>query len=510
MEAASKALLERGNHVDARAIALKWVELVPLSEAAHRLAMRAIAKAGDRTGALQQYQTCERILRDELGVAPDAETISVLADIKFGLPSTTSHNATDVNFQDVVRSARPRQADADAPAEDGRPSIAVLPFENLSSDPEQEFLADGMADDIISGLSKYRWLFVIARRSSFTYKGQAKDVREIADDLGVRYVVEGSIRRAGNRIRVLAQLVDAETGNNLWSERYDRNLDDMFAVQDEVSGAIIREIAPEISDAEINRARRTPPENLDAWGAYQQGLALEPSGESADYEAAIAHFDRAITYDPSFVDALAMATLQRARMVLFFKPSDSKQILSHSERLIRSALRLDPKSAVARCARGRLFYAQGEFERAVSSCEEAVRLEPNCAQAHLQLGAVLDGVSRWQESLDAYEQVLRLSPRDPHIAAVYTGRAYNLFHLGRYEECVVSAQTALDSANPRYWASLSLIAGLSALGRDKEMVEAVKDLFKRKPDITISDTRRFPAFSTASFLEALRRAGIPD
>lgn len=401
--------------------------------------------------------------------------------------------------------------DADPPAHAIRPSIAVLPFENLTSDPDQEFLADGMAEDLIAGLSKFGWLFVIARRSTFTYKGQAKDIREIAEELGVRYLVEGSIRRAANRIRVTVQLVDAETGNQIWSDRYDRDLEDIFAVQDEVAVAILQEIAPEIGHAEIVRARRTPPENLDAWGYYQHGLALEPSGEIADFEASIAQFDRAIAADPTFVEALAMAALQRSRYVFFFQPANTSTLLSEAEHLLQSAFRTDPRSACAHFARGRFHKVSGDLAAAIRDCEEAVNLDPNSALAHLQLAAVLGEIEgRAQESLDAYEQVLRLSPKDPHRAAVFTGRAYNLFHLGRYEDCIESAKTALKSENPRYWAIVSLVAGLSEMGRTEELTRARSDLLVRKPDVSISSLSRSLAFSFPKFAEALRRAGIPE
>jgi TolB-like protein/Tfp pilus assembly protein PilF len=397
------------------------------------------------------------------------------------------------------------------PAVLDRPSIAVMPFDGLSTAPDQEFLADGMAEDIIAGLSKFRWLLVIARRSTFTYKGQTRDIREIASELGVRYIVEGTVRKSGNRIRVTAQLVDAETGNHIWSDRYDRKMDDIFVIQDEVAEAIIRAVAPEISQAEIERARRLPPENLDAWAHYQRGLAIEASGEEADFSASIEHFDRAVKADPTFADALAMASLQRTRLAHFFRSEHSDRLFSEADQLSRKAMRLDPRNPVALFARGRLLNVRGEFSQALEYCERAVELDPNSVLAHLQLAAILgDADRRWLESLETYERILELSPKDPHRANVFTGRAYNLFYLRRYDECVTSARAALASENPRYWATLSLVAGLAALGRKAELADAMADLLKRKPDITLRHVAMFHTFKTPGYIDALRKAGVPE
>jgi TolB-like protein len=215
------------------------------------------------------------------------------------------------------------QADSDVPpvgaTADGAgprtepPTIAVLPFRNLSGDPEQEFFADGMAEDIITGLSRYRWFFVIARTSSFTYKGRAIDVKQVAQDSGVRYVLEGSVRKAGRRVRVTAQLIDATAGTHIWAERYERELEDIFAVQDEITEAIVAAIAPEIGDVERERAQRKPPGSLDAWSPYQRGLAGYHSSTEGGFRSAIEQFDRVNEIDPTFAPAFAMAAGARAR-----------------------------------------------------------------------------------------------------------------------------------------------------------------------------------------------------
>ncbi len=221
--------------------------------------------------------------------------------------------------------------------ETDKPSIAVLPFQNMSGDPEQEFFADGMAEDIITGLSKFHWILVIARNSTFVYKGQAVDIHTVAKDLSVRYVLDGSTRQAGNRIRITAQLIDAETGSHLWAERFDRSLDDIFDVQDEVTAAIVGAIAPEIDQAEFERLERQQVGSLDSWGLIQRGLALHVSGEEREFAEAISFFDRAREAYPTFADAAALAAHARLRYAFHFAPDRMEALCQEAESLIQSA-----------------------------------------------------------------------------------------------------------------------------------------------------------------------------
>jgi TolB-like protein len=226
------------------------------------------------------------------------------------------------------------------------PTIAVLPFRNLSGDPEQEFFADGMAEDIITGLSRYRWFFVIARTSSFTYKGRAIDVKQVAQDSGVRYVLEGSVRKAGRRVRVTAQLIDATAGTHIWAERYERELEDIFAVQDEITEAIVAAIAPEIGDVERERAQRKPPGSLDAWSPYQRGLAGYHSSTEGGFRSAIEQFDRVNEIDPTFAPAFAMAAGARARYMTHFMPDNQSELLSQAREKAHKAVTLDPREPI--------------------------------------------------------------------------------------------------------------------------------------------------------------------
>lgn len=391
-----------------------------------------------------------------------------------------------------------------------KPSIAVLPFENLSGDPEQEYFADGMTEDIIAGLSKFHWLFVIARNSSFAYKGKSPDVRDVARDLGVRYVLEGSVRRGGTRLRITAQLIDAETGTHIWAERYDRELTDIFVVQDEVTAAIVANIAPEIGQSEIERMKRRPPENLDAWALFQQGMALYPSGAATDFQAAIALFDRARGLDTGFVEALVMAGHMRTRYASFFKPNNLDVLLEEAYELLQTAMRLDPRDATCHMALGRWHVIKGEAEIGVEYCQEALSLNPNSVLACFELGIALNNAGRYEESLEYYDTARRLSPRDLHAAALSTGPSMSLFMLGRYEEAAAGAARVSRSPNPRFWADAILVAALIRLGRHEEAADAKAVLLNRKPDFSIQDLASQTWSSREQFLSALREAGLPD
>ena len=233
------------------------------------------------------------------------------------------------------------------PAAADKPSIAVLPFENMSADPEQEFFADGIAEDVTIALARYPSLFVIARNSSFTYKGRAVDVKQVGRELGVRYVLEGSLRKAGNRIRVTAQLVEAETGKHVWAERYDRDLADIFAIQDEITEKVTIAVAPAIADAELHRAMRKPPGSLDAWVAYQRDLWHLEKATPDDNALAEKFFQQAIDLDPRFADGYCGRAVTIMRAVSHFQTRDAEDLLTSAEPLARQAVALDANNAVA-------------------------------------------------------------------------------------------------------------------------------------------------------------------
>jgi adenylate cyclase len=392
-----------------------------------------------------------------------------------------------------------------------KPSVAVLPFTNMSGDPEQEFVSDGIAEDVIAALSRYPSLFVIARNSCFTYKGRAVDVKQVGRELGVRYVLEGSVRKAGNRIRVTTQLIDAETGNHVWAERYDRDLADIFALQDEITEAVTIAIAPAIADAELQRAVRKSPGSLDAWAAYQRGLWHLSEANPDNNEIAQRFFQQAIGLDPTFAggySGLALAQLQAAAV---YQKLSLLEAQSSAEALARRAVALDGADAEARSCLGWALQARGELEGALTEIERALAMSPNLAVAHGQRGATLIFSGRPKEGLAAIQTSIRLDPRDPFSAIRLLHIACGLYFSREYE-AVIEAARRLIRSYPDFpmiyrWPA----AALGQLGRTAEANEALEKAISLAPaafDMYVR--KRVPWFRPedhAHLLEGLRKAG---
>ena len=348
-----------------------------------------------------------------------------------------------------------------------KPSIAVLPFTNMSGDPEQEYFADGIAEDIITALSRFPSLFVIARNSSFTYKGRAVDVKQVGRELGVRYVLEGSVRKAGNRIRVTAQLIEATTGTHVWADRYDRELADIFAVQDEITTAVTVAIAPAIADAELQRAMRKPPGSLDAWGAYQRGLWHLGQFNADHTILAERFFEQAIELDPAFAggySGLAAAQLQAANT---FMQRDLAETLRSAETLAREAVSRDGADADALTCLGRVLGTQGDYEGALAAIEQAIALNPNLAIAHGTLGGMLVFSGQPEKGLVALEHGIRLDPRHPRAGVLLNQVVIGLYFLRDYEGAVEAARRVLRSYPDHPLVYRWLAAALGQLGRER-------------------------------------------
>ncbi len=324
-----------------------------------------------------------------------------------------------------------------------KPSIAVLPFANMSNDPEQEFFADGIAEDVITALSRYPSLFVIARNSCFTYKGRAVEVRQVGRELGVRYVLEGSLRKSGNRIRVTAQLVEADTGNHLWAERYDRDLADIFAVQDEITEAVTIAIAPAIAQAERQRAMRKPPANLDAWAAYQRGLWHLSQVSPDENVLAEKFFRQAISLDPNFGGGHIGLSHTMTDAGSTFRLLDLGEALRTSEVSARRAVALDPADPEARAALSSVFAHHGEVEAARAEAEHALALSPNLASAHGALSAMSIYSGRAREGLAAHETCARLDPRDPRLGWRLHRVGFGHYFLGEYDAAKDAAERGI-------------------------------------------------------------------
>jgi TolB-like protein/DNA-binding SARP family transcriptional activator len=473
----------------------------PLREDAHRRLMRLLHDSGDRTAALRQYRTCAELLEKELQIEPDEATKALFQKIR-RVPRLFAESGLLPEFQNTP------------PKLPGKPSIAVLPFYNLGGDPAQEFFGDGMAEDIITELSRFHSLFVIARGSSFSFKGQLLDTREIAARLGVRYVLEGSIRTHGSRIRITAQLIDAETKNHIWAERYNRELEDTFAIQDEVTNAIVLAIAPVIDRSERQRAQRKPPENLDAWSQYQRGLTAYYLSTEAGLRLAATLFDRSTKIDASFAIAYAYAAASRNRLVLNYGPADSDTLIAESKEKLDTALALDAQDTVALFVTGVLESLRGNHDLAINRVEQAISLNPNSAYCHGIMAYVLRRAGRPGAAIDAIDRAMRLSPYDPATSMFLSIKVNAYFELEQYAECADWGRLAINTPGPYPKVFLFLAAALVYLGREDEAIDVVDRLKLQFPTYSLVSGERASETSQSDgyprLVEILRQTGLAN
>ena len=394
-----------------------------------------------------------------------------------------------------------------------KPSIAVLPFDNMSGDAEQEYFSDGITEDLITALSRFRSLSVIARNSTFSYKGKSRDVRMIATELRARYVVEGSVRRFGDKVRITVQLIDAMKGDHLWAERYDRELSDIFAVQDEIATTISATIVPEIDHAEQVIARRRPPGSLSAWECYQRGIWHIHQFTLEAIVAAKPLFEQAVRLDPEFAAAhsgLAYALFQEW---MYSDPKVRGDQLDQGYDAARRSIAIDDHDANAHFVLGRILGKRGEYHEARAECQRAIDLNSSFPHAYFGLGDALLYLRRFGEALEMLEVAARLSPRDPHHWAFVHLQAVALIGLKRYEEAVEVERRALLSPNAGFYPYVTLISALGHLGRKKEAQDAIEQLCHLQPDYSCERHRQqFPIFDEFAehYVDGLRKAGLPE
>jgi TolB-like protein/Flp pilus assembly protein TadD len=401
---------------------------------------------------------------------------------------------------------------APAPALPAKPSLAVLPFSNMSGDAEQEYFADGMAEDIITGLSRLRWLFVIARNSSFTYKGRSVDVREVGRELGVRYVLEGSVRTSGNRMRITAQLVESETGNHIWADRYDRALEDVFAVQDEITESVIGCIQPELYAAEHARAKRKPPQSLDAWEGFLRAMFLYSQHSDASTAEALSMLDRAVALDPSYAQAHGLRAVCLAWRA-FQGWEDRDTAFAEAAEAADRAVAYDPYEPWAFLANGFIAVARWRDPEAVAAFSRAVDLSPNLAYAHGLLGAAHAFGGRPNEAIESIDRGVRLSPRDIFGEEFQLYYAFAHFQAGRYAEAASAAQVAIRQrpghAVPYIMAAASY--GLNGeIDRAREVATHLAELVPGISAAELEETFLYCRQEDRSRLAAgLRAGGLP-
>jgi TolB-like protein len=414
----------------------------------------------------------------------------------------------------------PGLAGADAatrrrPVVPDRPSIAVLPFTNMSGDPEQEYFADGIVEDIITELSRVRWLFVIARNSSFAYKGRSVDIKDAGAALGVRYVLEGSVRRSANRVRITGQLVDASTRAHLWADRFDGALDDIFDLQDQVTSRVVGAIAPKLQQAEIERAKRKPTDSLDAYDFFLRGTACVHRMSRETTSEALRLFARSSELDPEYASPYGAAAFCYVVRKLNGWPVDRADI-AETGRLATLAAELGQDDAVALTFAGlALGYVAGDFERAIKLIDRARDLNPNFATAWYASGTVR--AFRGGEpdlAIDHLTRAIRLSPFDPLMFGMVGMMAVAHFCAGRYAEAAEWAEKACLE-RPGILATLrGAVVNNALAGRRQETERALARLLELDPGMRIRDVRNHRSFGRAEDLaryeEGLRRAGLPE
>ena len=398
-----------------------------------------------------------------------------------------------------------------------KPSIVVLPFQNMSGDPEQEYFADGMVEDITTALSRFKALFVIARNSSFTYKGRALDIKQVGRELGVRYVLEGSVRKAANRVRITGQLVDTATGAHLWADRFDAELDDIFGLQDQVTASVVGSIAPAVEKAEIERARRKPTGSIDAYTLYLRGLdSLNQFGNQEANDEALRLFNGAIELDPDFGSAYGRAASCYANATAIGRISETANDIAEVKRLVKRAVELDKDDAITIAGCGwALAYTVRDLEAATWLIERALVLNPNLAEAWHRGGWLKNWLGEPEPAIERFARAMRLNPLDPRANGMRAGIAHSHFFLGRYDQAVSWTATALRE-NPDHQPCLRIDAASNAMaGRSEQARKALARLRQLNPTLRVSNLQTVlgpyrHAENIARYEEALRKAGLPE
>ena len=385
----------------------------------------------------------------------------------------------------------------------------------MSADPDQEYFADGMVEEIITALSHMRWLFVIARNSSFMYKGRAVDVKQVGRELGVRYVLEGSVLKAGNTVRITGQLVDTATGAHLWADRFDGTLKDVFNLQDEVTASVVGAIAPRLEQAEIERAKRKPTENLDAYDYFLRGMAAVHQWERQANKEALSHFYKAIELDPNFAAAYGLAArCYFMRKVCGWMKDPVKEI-AETVRLARRAAELGKDDALALCTAGiGLAFVAGQLDDGDALIDQALVLNPNLEWAWLFRGWVKVWLGEPEAAIESEARAMRLSPHDPHIFNMQSATAAAHFFAGRYGEALSWAKTTMRAHMNAPLQTCVAAASAGLTGETVEAEKAMAEVRQLDPKLRMSNLRDLmPLRRSEDFVrwaEGLRKAGLPE
>ena len=459
--------LQAGCPEQALAAANRAISINNLREDAHRLAIRALAAAGRRADALKRYEHLVALLKSELDVEPDANTQALVRSLR--QPNLAPSDP-------AARGDAPTRAPSEFPPLPDRPSLAVLPFVNMSGDPEQEYFADGMVEDILTALSRVRWLFVIARQSSFSYKGRAVDVKQIGRELGVRYVTEGSVRKFGNRVRVTAQLIDAETGAHLWADRFEGMLDDVFELQNDIASSVAGAIEPTLQAAEHRRSIQRPTDDLAAYDLYLRARVDCESAQRQGVMRALELVGQALDRDPHYGSALAVAIGCQCSIYLSGWTNDLEATRKEGLDLVRRALRLagDDPFVLAQAARALGLFGE-DIAMAITLIDRSLQLNPSFARGWMRSGVLRLWAGQYDLGIKHVETSIRLSPHENR-SANYLNIGIGHFFARRSEKATEMMGLSLQE-NPTWPPTLRFMAScLAHLGRLDEAQEVVKRL----------------------------------
>ena len=395
-----------------------------------------------------------------------------------------------------------------------KPSLAVLPLDDLSGEKEQQFFCDAVAEDLTTALSRFDWLFVAARNAAFGYRGETIDIKRVGRELGVRYALEGSVRRIGKKVRINVQLVDTESLGHAWAERIDREIDDLFDLQDEFVARIASTAAPEIIQAEIGRIAHKAPETFGPWDHYLRAVDHYYAMTADDIEAAVQHLEEAIKVDPQFAAAYGLRSLCETHAATRGWHRPVKEAYQIAERFADRAVRLSPTSPETNEAHAFLLLCTGRAEEAAIVAQRSVELNPYFARAHAVLGHALVHAGDPEGSLAACQRGLRSTSRDQRGSWLYDAIGHAYFFLGEYEKAIDVSHRALHHDPSLFGAMVTLACANVQLGREDEAQEAIDRLTAYIPGFTLRAVRKNPMFSDPAFveklLESLRLAGLPE
>lgn len=513
-----------GEQREALDTARRLLAIDPLDEEVHRILMRLYSETNQRAQALRQYEVCARTLDQELGIEPEEETTALRNKIRSYAPSRAPKQAPSQapSAKPAVVAVPVREENAaagESAAAESRQElsaavVAVLPFDNMGGDPEQEYFSDGITEGIITALCRFRWLPVRSRNSAFAFRGTPAELHDIAKELRARYIVKGSVRQGGGRVRVAAQLIDTEEDKHVWAERYDRSTEDVLTLQDDIAETIVAAIAPELEHAERKRARRKPPGSLDAWDLYHRGLWHMYHYTQEENAEARALFRRAIDIDPSFAAAhTGLASTEYFEYIQGYSTNRKSQFTEAFE-AARKAVALDDKDAIGHVVLAQLYLVDRQFELGLEEAKTAARLNPNSARVWYGVGWCYTFAGLADDAIDALNRAMEVNPHDPTMWVVMTLRAVAHLTKGEYEDAAHWARQGARRPNSIFWAHAGLASALGLLGNADEARNAVVALRKARPDFSLEFVANTLPFKEKEhqerYLEGLRRAGVTD